>query len=583
MKKIILGINDEHDAGCALIEDGQIIAAYEEERFSRIKQHNGQSDGLPEKSLKNILEDFSIKPSDIDYVAFNFPKGGYLMRQIYRELLREKCLKWWLAGFLNKDFHGIGDYIYPYFYITKRKYRLKKILKKFGIKPKKIIYTDHHIAHAAGAYYTSGLNHALVFTLDGQGSGLSGSISVGKNGRLIRKSTISKYNSIGLLYSTITAGLGFRAGRHEGKILGLAAMGNPDIFYNKFKDIFKTNALDFNFELMRKYPSPIYPHFISLKRIFKKAFTPWYNGKREDISASLQKRTEDIIVKWVKTAILKFRINNITVSGGVFSNVKVNQRISELSEVDSLHVFPAMSDCGLAAGAALYAYYKIFKLDSNITKFNHAYLGKEFSNDEIKKTFNELDIPCKYYDNIEEEIAALLNESRVVARYNGRTEYGPRALGNRSILYNGKDRNVNLWLNKKLNRTEFMPFAPSSLEEDAHLYYKNTDSIEKFPNPAHFMTITLDCTEEMMKDCPAAVHVDNTARPQFVSKKTNPSYYRIIEEYKKLSGSGTIVNTSFNAHEAPIVNSPKDAIYSFLMTRLDALAIGNYLVLKEDL
>jgi carbamoyltransferase len=580
-RDIVIGINDEHDAGCALIIDGQLIAAYSEERFSRKKMHNGASDGLPSESLKNILADFNIKPDDIDYVAYNFPGAFYLMKQIYKDLWKQKCRNWWLSGFLNKNFYGIGDYVYPVFDVWRKSFKLNKLLKRFDINVKKVVKVDHHVAHAASAYYTSGLQNVLVLTLDAQGSGLSGSISVGSGPHLFRKATVSKYNSLGLLYSTITKGLGFKPMRHEGKILGLAAFGDPGVFYEKFRDAIECKGLDIDFKLMRKYPSPIYPNFMSLNYIFEKEFEPWSKGQRENLSAALQKRTEEIVCEWALNAVKEFGCRDLAVAGGVFANVKVNQRLQESPEINSLHVFPAMGDCGLPVGAALYVYYQKFKPGENITKFPNTYLGKNFSDDEIKNILNRLGIRYTYCENVEKEVAKLLYDNNVVARYNGRVEYGPRALGNRSILYSGKDREVNKWLNQKLDRTEFMPFAPSTLHEDAPLYYRKVD-VSRLRQPASFMTITFECTDRMKKDCPAAVHVDNTARPQLVREENNPSYYKIINEYKKLSGSGTIVNTSFNAHEEPIVNSPKDAIRCFLITRLDALAIGDYLIFKKD-
>lgn len=577
---IVLGINDEHDAGCVLVKDGELIAAYEEERFSRKKQHNGQSDGMPRLSLREILKDNNIRPSDIDVVATGFPKGGYLMKQVYKTLLKENNPKWLFSGLFNKDFHGIGDYFYPYFYATRKRFRLKKLLKEFGLGNKRIIFTDHHLAHAASAFYTSGFDESLILTLDGHGSGVSGSVCVGRGIDIDRKSIISKYDSVGLLYSTVTAGLGFKPGRHEGKILGLAAFGDSNVYYKKFKDMIKCDGEDIDLVFMRKYPSPIYPHFISYKKVFKQEFG-WFDGKREDLCAALQRRTEEVVVEWVLNAVKKYGVSKISVAGGVFANVKINQRISELFEVDFLQVFPAMSDSGLAAGAALNAYYRLAQPKKNVTKFTNTYLGKEFSELEIKYLLDKLDIPYTYDRNIEKTIAELLNRNKVVCRYNGPTEFGPRALGNRSILYSGKDKEVNVWLNKKLDRTEFMPFAPSVLVEDAGLYFERVE--KHFPQPADFMTITFDCKDKMREDCPAAVHVDNTARPQFVRKETNPSYHKIISEYKRLSGSSVIVNTSFNVHEEPIVNSPKDAVRSFLFTRLDVLALGNFLILKESI
>jgi carbamoyltransferase len=584
MKSVVIGVNDEHDAGCALIVDGTIVAAYEEERFSRVKQHNGQTFGLPAASLSAILDDYNLQAKDITYISANFPKGIYLMRQIYKDLWRQRCMLWWFAPLIKRDFHGIGDYIYPFFYVWRKRLRLKRFLKKCNLHKVPIVYTDHHVAHAASAFYTSGLKNALVVTLDGQGSGLSGSISLGKEGVLRRRNVISKYDSVGLLYSTVTNGLGFKAGRHEGKILGLAAYGDSKRFYERLKKMIRCEGLDINLSLMRRYPSPIYPNFISTRKVFNEAFAPWAGDNREDLSAALQRRTEEVIVELVENAVSHYGMRDVVVAGGVFANVKANQRIWESAKVDSLHVYPAMSDAGLAAGSALHTYYTRTapKKGEISTRFNDAYLGKAYSDSAIVEELEHFDIHYKKSTNIEAEVAHLLNMGKVVARFNGRCEYGPRALGNRSVLYNGRDKKANDWLNKKLDRTEFMPFAPSTLEEDAHLYYKGVEK-GNLPKPGYYMTITFDCREKMIQDCQAAVHVDNTARPQFVSQKTNPSYHKIIKEYKKLSGSGTVVNTSFNVHEEPIVLTPKDAIRSFLITRLDALAIGDYLVLRSDL
>jgi len=581
MRSIILGINDEHDAGCALVVDGKLAAAYEEERFSRKKMHNGRSDGLPRQSLRAILADYSVDPKEVVAITYNFPKGAYLMKQVYRGLWHDRCCNWWLSGFMQKNFHGVGDYVYPLFYVWRKRYDLDHLLRTFGLDPRKVYRYDHHVAHASSAYYTSGKEKALVLTLDGHGSGVAGSISIGDGGSLLRKHTISKYNSVGLLYSTVTAGLGFRAGRHEGKVLGLAAFGNPSRFYERLQRMIKCDGLDIQLPLMRVYPSPVYPHFLSLKRVFKEMFEPWYEGRREDLAAALQRRVEEVVSEWADNAVRKFGISDLAVAGGVFANVKINQRLAELSRVTSLHVFPAMNDGGLAAGSALKCYHNSNEVHTTVASLTHVYLGKEFSDEEIEEALKRFEISYRRPRGMENEIARLLHAGKVVARFHGRGEYGPRALGNRSVLYNGRDKEVNTWLNRKLDRTEFMPFAPSVRAEDSHLYFEKVT--DQFPQPADFMTVTVDCLPKMKSDCPAAVHVDNTARPQFVRKESNPTYYKILTEYKKLSGSGAIVNTSFNVHEEPIVNSPKDAVRAFLITRLDALSIGPFLVRKEDL
>jgi carbamoyltransferase len=232
-----------------------------------------------------------------------------------------------------------------------------------------------------------------------------------------------------------------------------------------------------------------------------------------------------------------------------------------------------MSDGGLASGAALH--YDIQRNGSVGAQIETAYLGPEFSNQEIEAELKKAGLPYAYHENIEVRIAELLAQNNVVSRFNGKMEYGPRALGNRSILYPAVDATVNDWLNKRLRRTEFMPFAPVTMMEYADKCYKNLEGAEL---PAKFMTITFECTDYMRKTSPAAQHIDGTARPQLITERDNPSYYRILKEYHKLTGIPTLVNTSYNMHEEPIVCTPDDAIRSFKMGHLGYLAIGNYLV-----
>jgi len=237
-----------------------------------------------------------------------------------------------------------------------------------------------------------------------------------------------------------------------------------------------------------------------------------------------------------------------------------------------------MGDSGISAGGAMYVYVKEMLrkgLEPNFKPIDNVYYGPGYTTEEIKDALDKSGLVHVHHKNVEKEIAKLLAKSHVVARFNGRMEFGPRALGNRSILYQTSDQTINEWLNKRLKRTEFMPFAPSTLFEDRHKYYLNVDAAL---SPAQFMTITFDCTNFMKKNCPAVVHIDGTARPQLVRKEVNPSYHKIISEYKKLTGIATIINTSFNMHEEPIVCTPQDAIRSFQAGHLDYLAIGNFLV-----
>jgi carbamoyltransferase len=259
-------------------------------------------------------------------------------------------------------------------------------------------------------------------------------------------------------------------------------------------------------------------------------------------------------------------------SGGVVANVKFNQRVKELPGVEKIFIHPNMGDGGCGTGAAMLQFAGNSRLHDPLPD---VFLGPSHTDDEIASVLQESQLPFERYDPIEPKIAQLIASGKVVGRFNGKMEYGPRALGNRSILYHAKEPDVNQWLNQRLGRTEFMPFAPATLYEERHKCYKNIDGADY---AAQFMTITFDCTEFMRRECPAAVHVDGTARPQLVTATSNPSFHKIITEYHRLTGIPSVINTSFNMHEEPIVCSPEDAVRAFLQGNIEYLAIGPFLV-----
>jgi carbamoyltransferase len=273
---------------------------------------------------------------------------------------------------------------------------------------------------------------------------------------------------------------------------------------------------------------------------------------------------------------------DLAIAGGLFANVRINQRLAEIPGIERLWVHPGMSDAGLAVGSALATCMKnrkALRMAPRKSVLGDVYLGPCYSDSEIASALSENGLEHSRSSCVEKEIARLLAEGYVVARFNGRLEYGPRALGNRSILYHPADRSVNDWLNRLLVRTEFMPFAPSTNIEHAGDFYLN---VEPARDSARFMTVTFDCTDWMKSTCPGVVHLDGTARPQLVRKEDNPSYHRIIEEFGKLTGVSTIINTSFNMHEEPIVCSPQDAIRAFRLGHLDYLAIGDFVVKSPE-
>jgi len=446
---------------------------------------------------------------------------------------------------------------------------LRKIIfsKKLNISTKKIQFIKHSLCYAAGAYYTSGFQEALVFTLNTAGKDNTQciNISVGKNRTLKQIFLQGTQTGFSLFFSKITQLLGFEPGKHEGKTTGLAAYGKVD--KKLLEDMKKIFIFDKNKGEFSKR------NFLSG---FNKTHSLYRNIKRfkkQHIAATAQYHLEQEICKFVNFWIKKTGIRNVCLAGGTFANVKLNQRIHELENIENIFIFPHMGDGGLAFGA-LTAYLK-----PKPFRLSNLYFGPGFSDAEIRQTLIKKKVGFEFHKDIEKKIAELLSKGKVVARFNGRMEFGPRALGSRSILCQAIDKDVNDWLNKKLKRSEFMPFAPSVIDKYAKKCFRNTNGAEY---TAKFMTITFECTDYMKKMCPGVVHVDGTARPQIVSRKDTPSLYRILEHYHRLTGIPAIINTSFNMHEEPIVCSPDDAIKSFQKAGLKYHAIGNYLVKTEN-
>lgn len=564
----ILGIHNALDSGAALIEDGRILAAINEERLNRKKLTRG----FPVLSIKKILE---IR-KDIDLIAIDCKKGHSVrIDKPFKSPLDEPDSK--ISRFVNKLIYkispilGISNFSWQMIHALrliispmKKKQEVGFLRKKLGLKAP-IYYFDHHYNHACSAYYTSGFLDAVVITMDGGGEGYSSKIYEVREGNFKLIAKTNTYDSLGNFYAYITALLGFKAHKHEGKITGLAALGKP-----VYLDLFRKMITHKNGKIRNLSNSFM---FSTLDKIRK---TLPVNYKREDVAASIQELLEEIAGKYCEYWIKKIGIGDVALAGGVFANVRLNQKIHELDCVDNIFIHPGMGDGGLALGAAFAAHQKFCKHQPNSKlKIEDVYFGPEYSNEGIEKELKRHGLKYQYIEIIEKEIAKLLAKGHVVARFNGRMEYGPRALGNRSILCQATDPTVNDWLNKKLVRTEFMPFAPVTLKEFAHETYKNVKGAE---HTAKFMTITFDCSDDIREKCPAVVHVDGTARPQIIDKETNPSYYKILEEYYKITKLSSIINTSFNMHEEPIVCSPDDAIRSFKKGHLDYLAIGNFLV-----
>jgi carbamoyltransferase len=364
-------------------------------------------------------------------------------------------------------------------------------------------------------------------------------------------------NSLGHFYEQVTSGLGFKPSRHEGKIVGLAAYGNPEHLRQVLLERFEYDNGDIRIR------AGLNPFFV---RALAGRFA------KRDVAAAYQRVLEDVATATIHCWLKRTGLNHVAVSGGVHANVKLNQRIREIDGVESVFVYPNMGDGGCATGAAMLVFDRS-AFDGR--PLADVYYGPDYSRADIETALRRAGLQYESVADIEERIAQLLTEDHIIGRFNGRMEYGPRALGNRSVLYPARDPEVNQWLNHQLGRTEFMPFAPAALASEAHRLFKNLSGCVK---TAEFMTITFDCTDEMAQQCPAAVHVDGTARPQLVSERTNSSFYKILRGYYDRTGIPAIINTSFNMHEEPIVCTPDDAVRAFLLGNIDYLAIGSYLV-----
>ena len=592
----ILGIQytGVHDSSLSIVsEDGSDIFVAEEERYSR-KKNDGS---FPEKSIE-VIKSLKKEPS---IAAISL----YPQEKVQKEL-RSYDLKAQIRNRLSylaksrkvttaADFVHMLGYLSQSILLRKNLRYLKTVAEQGYVgsesdverrmkyvseiaQEKEKYFTGHQNAHAASAYYLSGFDKALVFVKDaGNPSGLYCTTLSEGNGSGLERTYSSPDGSIPSNYAAITTLLGYKPNRHEGKITGLAAFGkhnkkcisaveritieNPPLLLA----VYLRKAID----ICQKGKKPA---FVPLPERIKEF--SWVLGKfkREDIAYAIQHITEKKVLYELERLKENTSIRNIALAGGLFANVKLNQKIKEAG-FKKIFIHPAMGDSGLALGSALYYLGKEKGLKPR--EVDNVYFGSGFSDDDIKAALKRHKIEYEKIDKIEMQIAELLSKGKVVARFNGRMEYGPRALGNRSILYQATDPSVNDWLNKRLNRTEFMPFAPVTLEQDTHKCYLSYHGSEY---AAKFMTITFDCTDWMKDACPAVVHIDGTARPQLIDKKGNPSYYSILSDYKKITGLPSIINTSFNMHEEPIVCTPDEAIRSFSSGHLDYLAIGDFLV-----
>ena len=607
-KELVLGLHIGHDGTASLIDnEGRIVAAVAEERLTRVKYHMG----FPYEAIREVLRIAGANPEDVRAVASSTKRMIFHGTDDYNALFFQRDLDAVRANdYFNRPMKGRVRSIIDLtlsnigvrngmsaeeFGRASEKLtidRQRKELDKMGFADAPLETYDHHWCHAASAFYMSGCDDALVITMDGAGDGLCASANIAdrKNG-VKRVGGANDLVSPGRLYSEVTAFSGFKRLRHEGKITGLAAYGDPGKYYADMRSFMHFDPVTEQFVYDAEPISALQSKLKTARRILRERATSpvhvaeFYDFLEErfdpkadmkDLAAAAQKLLEDLAVEYVSHFLQKHPNRNVLLAGGVFANVRVNQLVAEIPGVEFVYIHQNMGDGGNATGAALLHVHDTEGKEYTGYKPTDVYFGPEFSDEEIESSLREAGVEYVKLDDIETGVGQLLHEGKVIGRFNGRMEYGPRALGNRSILANTRDRSINDWLNQRLNRTEFMPFAPSMLGPHAGELLEDYErQVATYADT--FMTITYNVKPEWHERLQAATHVDGTARPQVVWKEHNPSYYRIIEAYYEASGIPAIINTSFNMHEEPIVATPMDAIRSFQRGSLDYLAIGPFL------
>ena len=561
----ILGIWDGHDAGAAIIDGNKIIAAVNEERLTKRKLDVG----FPKNSIKECLQITGLKPKDIEHIAATTTEFTKTIERLFPKL-RENYYYFRRRKMLKPRFESFRHYLkYILTLIGPTPFSkeineaiLRKELKSMGFENFKIHFVEHHLAHAADAAFASPFNRALVITVDGLGDGISASVNVFEDGRLERIEAIPAFDSIGIFFEQVTNIVGMRELEDEGKVMSMADYSYPfDFEENKLKDFFKVEGL----KIKAKY-SPVTQYDL-LSRIA-------WSMPREQFAYMAQQLLENILVKFFSNAIEETGIENVAWSGGVASNIKANMKIRHIDKLKRWFIFPHMGDGGLALGAAFYVNYEL----NGVSKyeFKDVYFGPNYSNEEIEKVLKENKDKIEYEEikNPAKYAAELLQKSYVFW-FRGRMEYGPRALGDRSILAPAGDEKIKNELNLKVKKREwFQPFAPSMLKEDSRKVIediKNQDDVDKF------MTMGYLAKEDIAEEIKGVVHVDNSLRPQMVGAE-NKVYMQLLKEIKKEKGIGIVLNTSFNIHGMPIVCSPSDAIDTMLKTKTKYMIMENFVL-----
>ena len=557
-----------HDSAAALLKDGHVIAAVEEERFSRKKY----DDDFPEIAIEWCLKEARISPSDIQSVAF------YDKPVLKFERLLDNYISVAPRG-IYSFLDTIPKWLHKRLWI---KNEIEKSLKGFK---GEIIFPEHHLSHAAHTYYTSTFEESAILTVDGVGEWSTASFGYAKNNSIKLTNDIRWPHSLGLFYSAFTYFLGFQVNEGEYKLMGLASYGKP-----KYYDLILNNLIDVkedgSIHLDMKYFAFTYDKVMTNTR-FSKLFGIEPRKKDEkieqihfDIGASAQKVLEDILLKMANHVYEKTKMKNLCLGGGVALNGVANYRLFKEAPFDNLHIPPSPGDAGSAVGCAQYLYYiyhknqRVIEKDQSKVIAENIYVGPTYTNDVIQTFLDTNKIKYEKLDSekLLKQTAQLISDGNIVGWYQGKMEWGPRALGCRSILADPRKSEMKDILNEKIkHRESFRPFAPSILEEYVSEYFE----IDRI-SPYMIMVVPVKKPSEI----PAVTHVDGTSRLQTVNHKANSLYYDLINEFYKITGIPVIINTSMNVMGEPIVNTPEQAYQMIVKTDMDYLVMGNYLLKK---
>jgi len=591
----ILGVSCYyHDAAAALLEDGRLIAAAEEERFSRLKHDSG----FPRNAIRYCLDAGKIRGGDLDYVVFfekPFRKLDRILATVLQtyprscKVFRESMIGWvldklWIASTLQSE---------------------------LGIDRNRVLFSEHHLSHAASAFLCSPFVEAAILTVDGVGEWVTTACGVGRDNQIRLTSQMEFPHSLGLLYSTFTSFLGFEVNEGEYKVMGMAPYGTPR-YADKVWKLVHQNA-DGSFALDMDY----FCFHHSADRMFNGRFTDLFGSARPpdtsfftessgypkycgeppanypdmcrfnqhyaDVAASAQHVTEELFLGLARNLHRETGLKKLCIAGGVGLNSVANSRILRETNFEEIFVQPAAGDAGGALGAALWAHNSLLGKPRTF-RMEHAYWGREYCSSEISAYLTEQNISHRWIGNTDElldQVVGQLTRGKVVGWFQGRFEWGPRALGNRSILADPRNPEMKDILNSKIKfREPYRPFAPSVLADHAESYFDLPHPTQHYP--ARYMLYVVPTKQSQRDNLPAVTHVDGTARLQTVFREQNPRYYALIERFGQATGIPVVLNTSFNLKGEPVANTPADAASTFFRSEMDSLVIGEFLIEKAS-